>query len=74
TDFGYVAYLADLAVAASHQRRGIGRRLIEETRAALGPRCMLVLLAAPAAADYYRRVGFTHHPRAWVLPGPGESR
>ncbi|MGD8375503.1 MAG: GNAT family N-acetyltransferase, partial [Acidobacteriota bacterium] len=42
TDFGYVAYLADLAVAASHQRRGIGRRLIEETRAALGPRCMLV--------------------------------
>lgn len=74
TDFGYVAYLADLAVAVSHQRRGIGRRLIEETRAALGPRCMLVLLAAPAAADYYRRVGFAHHPRAWVLPGPGESR
>lgn len=69
TDFGYVAYLADLAVARTHQRRGIGRQLIEETRRALGPRCMIVLLAAPAANDYYPQLGFTHNPRAWVLPG-----
>lgn len=68
TDWGYVAYLADLAVARSHQRMGIGRRLIEETRAALGPKCQIVLLAAPAAEEYYPRLGFTHNPRAWVLP------
>lgn len=69
TDVGYVAYLADLAVAKSHQRLGIGRRLIEETRAALGPKCKMVLLAAPAANQFYSLMGFTHNPRAWVLSG-----
>jgi len=67
TDFGYVAYLSDLAVAQSHQRLGIGKHLIEQTRAALGEKCMLVLLAAPAASEYYPHIGFTHHPRAWIL-------
>lgn len=69
TDFGYVAYLADLAVAKSHQKRGIGKKLIAETQAALGQKCMLVLLSAPAANEFYPRIGFTHNPRAWVLPG-----
>lgn len=67
TDFGYVAYLADLAVSKSVQARGIGRQLVRETRAALGPGCMLVLLAAPAANEFYPKIGFEHNPRAWVL-------
>jgi len=66
TDFAYVAYLADLAVDAELQRQGIGKRLVEETRRRLGPRCTIVLLAAPKAADYYAKIGFEHHPRAWV--------
>ena len=69
TDFSYAAYLADLAVDESFQRRGIGKRLIDETRARLQPECMLVLLAAPKANDYYPQQGFEHNPRAWVLPG-----
>jgi len=68
TDFEYVAYLADLAVAKSHQQQGIGKRLVQETQAALGPKCMVVLLSAPDANDFYPRIGFEHHPRAWVLP------
>lgn len=67
TDWSYVAYLADLAVRESHQRQGIGRELVRATRAALGPRAMIVLLAAPAAVDYYPRLGFTRHGSAWVL-------
>jgi GNAT superfamily N-acetyltransferase len=67
TDFTYVAYLADLAVDEARQRSGIGRRLIEETRRRLGPECMIVLLAAPKANDYYPKLGFEHNPRAWVL-------
>ncbi len=67
TDFSYVGYLSDLAVRSSHQRRGIGTELIRHTRDAMGPRSMLVLLAAPAAVDYYPRVGFTHHGQAWIL-------
>ena len=66
-DFSYTAYLADLAVRESHQHRGIGRDLIQHTREALGPRCKLVLLAAPLAIDYYPKLGFTQHPSAWTL-------
>ena len=67
TDYGYAAYLADLAVATSHQRRGIGRRLVAETRARLGHGCMIVLLSAPAAVEYYPKLGFKPHPSAWTL-------
>ncbi len=67
TDFSYVAYLADLAVDASYQRQGVGKRLIEETQLRLGPECMIVLLAAPKANTYYEHIGFEHNPRAWTL-------
>ncbi len=70
TDFSYCCYLSDLAVDQEYARLGIGRWLIAETAGRLGPRCTLILLAAPAAADYYRHIGFQHHPRAWILP-PG---
>ena len=67
TDFLYVGYLSDLAVALSHQRLGIGTQLIAKTREQMGPRSMLVLLAAPKAVDYYPRVGFKRHDSAWLL-------
>ncbi|BDT79972.1 GNAT family N-acetyltransferase [Polynucleobacter yangtzensis] len=67
TDFAYVAYLADLAVDQKYQRSGIGQRLIEETKSRLGPECMIVLLAAPKANEYYEHIGFEHNPRAWTL-------
>ena len=69
TDFTYVAYLADLAVDSDYQHHGIGKRLIHETKRKLGRECMVVLLAAPKANEYYPKVGFEHNPRAWVLPG-----
>jgi GNAT superfamily N-acetyltransferase len=69
TDFSYVAYLADLAVDAGYQRQGIGTRLIEETKKRLRCECMIVLLAAPQANDYYPKLDFEHNPRAWVLKG-----
>jgi len=68
TDFYYVAYLADLAVDEAYQKRGIGQELIQRTRAALEPTCFITLLAAPAAQDYYPKLGFTPNPRAWMLP------
>ena len=68
TDFTYCCYLSDLAVDVAYQRQGIGVELIARTQAALGPRCNLILLAAPAAADYYSHIGFVHHPRCWILP------
>jgi ribosomal protein S18 acetylase RimI-like enzyme len=67
TDFAYVGYLADLAVHVDYQRRGIGVQLIEQTRQKMGPKARIVLLAAPAAVEYYPRIGFTKHNSAWLL-------
>mgnify|MGYP000373156324 FL=1 len=67
TDFAYVNYLADLAVDHQYQRMGIGKELIAQTQKRLGPNCMIVLLAAPKANEYYKHLGFEHNPRAWTL-------
>ncbi len=66
TDFAYCCYLSDLAVASDQQHGGIGRRLIEETLDQLEPGAKIILLAAPAAVDYYAKVGFERHPSAWL--------
>jgi GNAT superfamily N-acetyltransferase len=71
TDFHYVTYCADLAVRVSHQRQGIGKELLRRTQAA-GPTAALVLLAAPAAVDYYGHIGMIQHPSAWALR-PGQE-
>lgn len=68
TDFSYATYLSDLAVRQSHQRQGIGKELMRRTQQASAP-ATIVLLAAPAAEQYYPHVGFTHHPQAWRLLG-----
>ena len=67
TDFSYVAYLSDLAVDVQYQRMGVGKGLIEDTKLNLEPGCMLVLLAAPKASEYYGPLGFVQHPSAWTL-------
>lgn len=67
TDFVYVTYLADLAVDEAYQCRGIGKQLLDEVQKHTQPECMMVLLAAPQANDYYPKLGFTHNPRAWML-------
>ena len=67
TDFHYACYLSDLAVDRAYQRHGLGKRLQALTQEQLGPKCKLILLAAPAANDYYGHIGFTNNPRCWIL-------
>lgn len=67
-DFAYCCYLSDLAVERAYQRRGIGKRLIERTWDAAGRDTALILLAAPAAADYYPRIGMTRHDACFLYP------
>jgi GNAT superfamily N-acetyltransferase len=66
SDFSYVTYLSDIAVSRTHQRSGIGRALIDATRKE-APEAKIVLLSAPAAANYYPHIGFTQHNSAWML-------
>ena len=71
SDFAYATYLSDLAVRDSHQKIGIGKELIRRTQAA-GGQARMILLSAPAAVDYYPRIGFTQHHSCWTL-GPDEE-
>ena len=73
SDFTYVTYLSDLAVRESHQRQGIGKELIRRTQDASAP-ATIILLAAPAAEQYYPHIGFSHHPQAWRLTADGKLR
>lgn len=67
TDFHYACYLSDLAVGLQHQNSGIGKQLQVLVQKQLGPKCKLILIAAPAANRYYEHIGFSHNPRCWVL-------
>lgn len=62
TDFAYCCYVSDLAVDRTWQGKGIGRRLMRMTHEkAGGPKAVtLLLLAAPAALDYYPKAGLAH--------------
>ena len=67
TDFHYACYLSDLAVNETYQKSGIGKELQRLTQNQLGPKCKLILIAAPAANSYYEHIGFTNNERCWVL-------
>ena len=71
SDFAYATYLSDLAVRESHQRQGIGKELIRRTQVA-GGQATVILLSAPAAVEYYPRIGMTQHNSCWMLRA-GES-
>lgn len=66
TDWVYATYMSDLAVHADYQHKGIGKELIRQTKL-LTPKANLILLAAPAAVDYYPKIGMEHHPHAFWL-------
>jgi ribosomal protein S18 acetylase RimI-like enzyme len=67
TDFSFCCYLSDLAVDKAYQRQGIGKELVCRVQEAIGEESMLLLLAAPAAMDYYPHIGFQKVDRAWAI-------
>jgi ribosomal protein S18 acetylase RimI-like enzyme len=68
TDYGFCCYMSDLAVRAEYQKQGIGKELIRRTKAHIGSDCMLLLLSAPEAMDYYPHVGFAKVENGWIIP------
>lgn len=67
TDLHYACYLSDLAVHKGYQKQGIGKKLQTITQEQLGPKCKLILIAAPTANSYYEHIGFANNERCWVL-------
>ena len=65
SDFVYATYLSDLAVDEDFQKLGIGKRLIAETKKLVEGK--LILLSAPAAVDYYPKIGMTQFENAFYI-------
>jgi len=73
TDFAYCTYLSDLAVSLDHQKKGIGKELIRITKKSTGE-AKLILLSAPAAVNYYPRIGMKRHEHCYMLDNVNELK
>ncbi|MEQ9424814.1 MAG: GNAT family N-acetyltransferase [Cyclobacteriaceae bacterium] len=65
TDFHYCTYLSDLAVDSSFQKSGIGKELINRTKAE-APGAMLILLSAPTAVGFYEKIKMRRYEGCFV--------
>jgi N-acetylglutamate synthase-like GNAT family acetyltransferase len=66
TDFSFCTYLSDLAVDVLYQKKGIGKRLLIETKSN-APKATVFLLAAPEAINYYSKIGLTPFEHCFIL-------
>jgi ribosomal protein S18 acetylase RimI-like enzyme len=73
SDFSFATYLSDLAVDEDFQHQGIGKRMIEETKK-LTPNGKLILLAAPAAIDYYPKIGMRQFEYCFLIDDLNELK
>jgi GNAT superfamily N-acetyltransferase len=67
TDYAFCTYLSDLAVDEAYQKQGIGKALIAKTHEVAGLDTALILLAAPAAALYYPKVGMEQFKDCFII-------
>jgi GNAT superfamily N-acetyltransferase len=67
TDFCYACYLSDLAIRKEYQHAGIGKQLVALTKQQIGDECILLLLSAPAAMDYYPKIGMDKMDNAFMI-------
>ncbi|HTN06469.1 GNAT family N-acetyltransferase [Agriterribacter sp.] len=73
TDFSFCTYLSDLAVDRDYQHKGIGKELIRRTQLA-APEAKLILLAAPAAINYYPHIGMKRHEHCFYIDHADELK
>ncbi len=73
SDFAFATYLSDLAVDVAYQHLGIGKQMIAETKK-LTPDGKLILLAAPAATEYYPKIGMTQFQYAFLIDNLNELK
>jgi N-acetylglutamate synthase-like GNAT family acetyltransferase len=67
TDGAWSTYLADLAVDPNAQKSGIGKRLVQLTKEAVGDESMVLLLSVPTAMEYYPKIGMERLDNAFII-------
>lgn len=67
SDFSFCTYLSDLAVDETYQHKGIGKELVRRTHETAGHETTLILLAAPAAVNYYPKIGMDKFEHCFLI-------
>lgn len=67
-DGAYYATLVDIVVAPSHQRQGLGERVVELLRSKLVGYLMVSLTAAPEVQAFYAKMGWRKQSTAMIWP------
>lgn len=67
SDNAFCCYLSDLAVKKEYQKKGIGKKLIDMTHEIATKDASLILLAAPAAIDYYPKIGMKKNDACFIF-------
>lgn len=67
TDWVWSCYLADLAVRSGYKKSGIGKKLVELTKNAVGEQSMVLLLSVPSAMEYYPKIGFVKQESSFII-------
>jgi N-acetylglutamate synthase-like GNAT family acetyltransferase len=67
TDYCYCCYLSDLAVVKEYQHNDIGHEMVLQVRNQIGDECILLLLSASEAMEYYPKIGFSKADNAFII-------
>jgi GNAT superfamily N-acetyltransferase len=67
TDFSWCCYISEVAVDATIQGHGIGKRLMQEVRRAAGCEATCLLLSYPDAAAFYEGIGMKRFADAFLF-------
>jgi GNAT superfamily N-acetyltransferase len=72
-DGKYYATVVDVVVSPDHQRKGIGRAIVEDLQSRLNGFLVVTLTAAPDVQPFYRRLGWRHQTTAMIRPRSEEQ-
>lgn len=72
-DGKFYATLVDVVVAPTHQRRGIGRAIIEDLQGRLDGLLVVTLTAAVGAQPFYKKLGWRRMSTGMIWPRSEEQ-
>ena len=72
-DGRYYATVVDVVISPSHQRKGIGRAIVEDIQNRLNGFLVVTLTAAADVQPFYRRLGWRHQTTAMIRPRSEEQ-
>ena len=72
-DGKFYATIVDVVVSPAHQRRGVGRALVEDIQKRLDGFLVVTLTAAPDVQPFYRKLGWRKLATGMIRPRSAEQ-